>query len=219
MIGAALSRCYAATTLTQRSCRLRCKTVGRNLNLATLWNRAGKLSPHRGENFDSVLFRIADDEAIAVRHLHLGQRLGVDYVFLADDLVKRENVGGDRVDLVVAERLRLLPRHGAPDEVEHRGGVGPVVADQLLRFLVWRVQRTAADQRAARPAAALVAVAGGAAVVGINLRALRGRAAAGRQTDAVRPDADVPRRQIGPADGLAEMRCVGGIGAGDAERK
>ena len=75
-------------------------------------------------------------------------------------------------------------RHGAADEVERRGGVGPVVANQLLRFLVGRVQRTAADQWASRSATALVAVAGGAAVVGIDLRTLRGCAAAGRQADA-----------------------------------
>ena len=40
------------------------------------------------------------DEAVAVRHLHLWQRLRVHGVVLADQLVEREDVGGQRVDLV-----------------------------------------------------------------------------------------------------------------------
>src|SRR3989442_14178388 len=43
------------------------------------------------------LVREADDESVPVRHPHLRQRLGAHRIVLADELVERENVGGQRI--------------------------------------------------------------------------------------------------------------------------
>src|SRR5437762_4115448 len=48
--------------------------------------------------------RKAGREAVAVRHLHLGQRLGVHHVVFADQLVQRQYVRSQRVGLVIGER-------------------------------------------------------------------------------------------------------------------
>src|SRR5262249_12900344 len=166
-----------------------------------------------------VLVRVLADEPVTVGHLHLGQRLRVDHVILADDLVEREDVGSQCVDFIVGECLRLLPRHRPARVVEDGRGIGPIVADQLYRISVSAVERAAADQRAARPSAALLAVAERASVVGVDLGALRGCPAAGRQTDAVRRNADVPGREIGRGDRLSESQGIGGMGHAQAERK
>src|SRR6266705_5596703 len=54
------------------------------------------------------------DEAVAVGHLHLRQRLRVHDRVLADDAVEEEHIGAHRVDLVVAERERIGDRHRPP---------------------------------------------------------------------------------------------------------
>src|SRR5262245_2156984 len=78
-----------------------------------------------------VLVRVLADEPVTVGHLHLGQRLRVDHVILADDLVEREDVGSQCVDFIVGECLRLLPRHRPARVVEVGRGIGPIVPDQL----------------------------------------------------------------------------------------
>src|SRR5262252_4001334 len=70
--------------------------------------RSGTLDP----------LREADDEAVAVRHLYLRQRLRVHRLVLGDELVERENIRDERVHLVVRERARRLERHRPPYEVE-----------------------------------------------------------------------------------------------------
>src|SRR5215472_4477520 len=47
--------------------------------------------------------RVAE-EAVAVRHLDLWQRLGVEDVALPDDIGLAEDIGDDGVDLIVVER-------------------------------------------------------------------------------------------------------------------
>jgi len=42
-------------------------------------------------------------KAVAVRHLHLRQRLRVHRIGLADDAIQLEDIGGDRINLVVAK--------------------------------------------------------------------------------------------------------------------
>src|SRR6266568_9102445 len=59
--------------------------------------------------------READDEIVPVGHLHLRQRLRVHHIVLADELVEREDVGGQRIDFVIGVRPRLRPRHRPPD--------------------------------------------------------------------------------------------------------
>ena len=70
---------------------------------------------------------------------------------------------------------------------------------------------TSADQRVVGPAGALLAVTG-LALAGVDRLALRRRSAAGRQTGAVGPDADVPGREIGGRDRLAEAGAFGADG-------
>src|SRR6516164_3875110 len=76
-----------------------------------------------------VLIRVLADEPVTVGHLHLGQRLRVHHVILADDLVEREDVGSQCVDFIVGECLRLLPRHRPARIVEDGRGIWPIVAD------------------------------------------------------------------------------------------
>src|SRR5205823_11052088 len=95
------------------------------------------------------------NEPIAVGHLHLGQSLCVHRIIFANYLIERENIGGEGVYLVVRERLRLLPRHRTPRVIEYGRGIRPIVADQLYRIAIGAIERTTADQRAARAAATL----------------------------------------------------------------
>src|SRR2546423_11771583 len=75
--------------------------------------------------------RKPDDEVVAVRHDYLWQRLRVYRVALADKLVQREDVGRDRVDLVVGEGVWFRIGHRAAHEVEDRRRVEPVILDRL----------------------------------------------------------------------------------------
>ena len=55
-----------------------------------------------GRGYES--FRpVIRDEAISVRHLHLGQRAGVERDIGTDDLRLREDVGREGINLVVAQ--------------------------------------------------------------------------------------------------------------------
>src|SRR5262245_11410834 len=160
----------------------------------------------------SVLFWILADEPIAVGHLHLGQSLCVHRIIFTNYLIERENIGGERVYLVVRERLRLLPRHRTPRVIEYGRGIRPIVADQLYRIAIGGIERTTADQRTARAAATLLAMAGRAAVRGVDGRALRRCPAAGRKAAAVGPDADVLRCEIIRSDRLSESRRISSAG-------
>src|SRR4029077_19011254 len=101
--------------------------------------------------------------------------------------VEREYIRGQCVDFVVGERLRLRPRHGPPGEIENGRGIGPIVADQLCRVAVGAVERTAADQRAARSTTALLAMAERAGTLGVDQSTLRGCPAARRHTHPAGP--------------------------------
>src|SRR5258707_9173303 len=107
------------------------------------------------------LVRKTDDESVAVGHAYLGQRFGVHRVVLADQLVLREDVGGERIDFVVGERARLLPGHCPPDEIEDGGGVAPEVGDRLRRIDA-AGERSPADQRGKGPPFAVLPRAQGA---------------------------------------------------------
>src|SRR4029077_15809321 len=95
----------------------------------------------------SNLVRELDDEIAPVGQLHLGQRLRVHGVVLADELVEREDIGAQGIDLLVRQRARLRPRHGAPDVIARRGRVGPEIADGLFRLDARLRQRGGADKR------------------------------------------------------------------------
>src|SRR5882762_5394329 len=116
------------------------------------------------------LVRKTDDESVAVGHAHLGQRFGVHRVVLADQLVLREDEGGERIDFVVGERARLLPGHRPPDEIEDGGGVAPEVGDRLRRIDA-AGERGPADQRGKDPPFAVLPMAQGT-LLREDLRAL-----------------------------------------------
>ena len=73
-----------------------------------------------------------------------------------------------------------MPRHRAAREVKNGRGIGPVIADQLDWIAVGGIERPAADQWPARPAAALLAMAGRASPLGVDGCALRVTFAAGQ---------------------------------------
>src|SRR5512140_1169011 len=128
-------------------------------------------------------FRIPDvgarvaDELVAVRHLDRTQYPGVKRRIGRKQAVQVEDIGGDRVDVVIAQRLRRVLRHGAADIIEQGRRVGPEAADGAYRFR--RCQRALpADQPVADAALAAGAVTG--------------PAAARRQVVAMAVDVDVP---------------------------
>src|SRR5207344_1003177 len=108
-----------------------------------------------------------------------------------------QDVRRHRIYFVIGERFRRRPGHRPAGEVEYHGGIRPVAADRLDR------RSGAGDLTADQPciglAFALVAMTCGA-LLRIDDSALGGGAAAGRQADAVWPDADVPWRRIGWRD-------------------
>jgi hypothetical protein len=50
----------------------------------------------------SDLVRVVDDEAVAVRHLYLRQRLRIHFIVVADEFVERKNIRGQRINFFVA---------------------------------------------------------------------------------------------------------------------
>src|SRR5689334_6053634 len=147
---------------------------------------------------------IHDDEVVPIRHDDLRQRLRIHLVLLADDAVEVKEIRGDRIDLVVAQRLRLDVRHRAAHVVEDGGRIGPVAADRAHRCLA-RERALAADQAIVRLARALRAVARLALLL-VHGSALRRGSATRGQADAIGPDADVPRNDIACGCRLAEIR-------------
>src|SRR3954471_23399626 len=127
----------------------------------------------------SDLVREFDDEIIPVRHLHLRQGLGIHRITLADELVGGEDVGGERIDLVVAERARVGPGHRTADVVEQRRGIGPEILDGLERLDAVALELALGDERGAPATLAALAVTGDAAFLDIELGAFAGSAAAG----------------------------------------
>ena len=99
------------------------------------------------------------DEVVVVRHLHLRQGLRIHRLILRDQVVGREQVSADRIDLVVAQRMRRRPRHGATDIVEQRRRIGPEIGDRLVRGDAVGGQRWIADQYIARAALAVALAA------------------------------------------------------------
>src|SRR5258708_37556651 len=64
-----------------------------------------------------------------VRHFDRAQRFGVGRRIRRKQPVQIEDVGGDRIDVLVTERLWCVLRHGAADIIEQGRGVGPIAAD------------------------------------------------------------------------------------------
>ena len=65
------------------------------------------------------LFAVIVVEPALVRHLHLAPGFLRQDKFVVDDIVEIEHVGDDRIQLVVAEGLRVTKRHRPADVVEY----------------------------------------------------------------------------------------------------
>jgi hypothetical protein len=148
-----------------------------------------------------------------VRHLHFGQGLRIHRLVLRDQIVGREQVSADRIDLVVAQRMRRRPRHGAADIVEQRGRIGPEIGYCFVRSDAVSGERRIADQHIARAALAVVAVALVAALVDIEFCAFGRRAAAWRQIGAIGQHAAIPGLYVGLGDQVAKFGVSAAAGA------
>ena len=62
-------------------------------------------------------------EGITIWHLYLRQTLGVEYCVLRDDIVDKEQIGRQRVDLISGERPLSIEGHATIDVVPHHRGV------------------------------------------------------------------------------------------------
>jgi hypothetical protein len=130
---------------------------------------------------------------------------------LADDLVQGEQVGGERVDLIVG-RASSLERHRPPDEIENGGGIAPEVTDGFRRLDGAR-ERGAADENVAGGTALAGLAVAHRAFRGEDRRALSGGAAARGQSGAVGKDADVPGGDVRFGDPRPEAGRLGRRGA------
>jgi glucose/arabinose dehydrogenase len=163
----------------------------------------GCLTPHQGSYRALDPVRKTQNEVIAIGHFHFWQGLRVHRVVRADQFIARENVGRQRVSLIVSQRMRHLRRHGPADEIKNGGRIRPEVPDGFLRRID-ADEFTVADQRILIAALAIFAVTRGA-FFRENRNALRGRTAAFRQSGAVGQNADVPRRDGRFIDRLAAI--------------
>ena len=161
------------------------------------------------------------DERRAVRHFDRAIMSSRRARVGGNEAVEIEDVGGHRIDIVVAQRLRRVLRHRAADIVEQGRRIRPVAADGAHRF-GRRERALAADQTIADAALPFGAVAGGA-LLAENDAAVRDAAAAGRQVRSVAADIDVPagdfRRRGRPSDAVALLRLRRCGDAGDSERR
>src|SRR6516164_55319 len=112
------------------------------------------------------------NETVAIRHLHLWQRLRVNDRRLGDDIALGEDVGRNAVNFVIAERTRRRERHGAPYVIEQRRGVGPIALDSYHR--VGRRQRATAADEAQRRSRRHIGYAGHTCQVRAMARRARG---------------------------------------------
>src|SRR4051794_9737405 len=140
----------------------------------------------REPSMRSVLFRVSANERIAVRHLYLRQSLCVHHFVFADNLVAGENESGERVYLGVRERLWLRPWHRPSGEVEDGGRVR-----HIERHGSVRLARRAYEHGVI--SALPVWTVADFALLRVDHGAFRGCPAAGRQTFAIRADANVPK--------------------------
>src|SRR5258706_14870535 len=133
--------------------------------------------------------RIADKH-VPVRHLDRAQRLGIERGLRRQQSVQIEDVSRNRIDIVIAQRLRRVLRHGAADIIEQRRRVGPIAADGPHR--IWRRERAlAADKLIANTTLALCAMTGRALLIE-DLAAMADATASRRKVVAVAVNIDIP---------------------------
>src|SRR5215471_19526607 len=135
-------------------------------------------------------FQIETFEIVLVGHLYPRQALRIDGVALANDTVEMEQIGRDRIDLVVAQRLGRNQRHGSAHVIEDRCRIGPVAANRLDRRLRSGERPLAADQLVVRLAGTIETMTAGA-MWNVDALALLRRSAAEGQSATVRQDADI----------------------------
>ena len=62
-------------------------------------------------------------------HLDVGEVAPVQDVICRNDAIKRQNMGGEGIQLIIFKGAGCLPGHGPTHIVKQGGGVGPVVAN------------------------------------------------------------------------------------------
>src|SRR3972149_11035007 len=80
------------------------------------------------------IFRPCRHESIPIRHLDLGQTLGVKDLALLNDAVPIEQKSGQSIHLVGAERSFLTSGHGAVDIVPYHRRKRPETPNGLHRL-------------------------------------------------------------------------------------
>src|SRR6266853_3843300 len=158
-------------------------------------------------------FRKTRNESVAVGHLHSRQCLGVDRQPRVDQLVLRQDVGRQSIDVVIGEGARLGPRHRPSNVVEQRRRIGPVVGDGRCRFIdavdLLILDQCGSGGRALTQKDSTLATVAMAkrAVIGEDRGTLLRGTAPGRQAGATGFDVYVPLRKIGGSDRLSEVRA------------
>src|SRR5262245_53743629 len=127
----------------------------------------------------------------ANRHLDLRQTLFVEYLVLRDHLVQEEQVGRQRIDLVGGESPLIPERHAALDEIPHRRRKRRTQWQDALPFPDGNILAFFRLQRGRQPPHARCAMAGDARLLLIDLCALLGGAAAGRELLSRSTDRDI----------------------------
>src|SRR5262245_24723339 len=144
---------------------------------------------------------------IAIWHPNPRQGLGVNHLVIADDAIELQNIGYHGIDFVIAQRLRVIKRHGAAHVVKNSRRVWPETPNCLDWHLIARERLTPADQRIIRPSGSLLAVTG-KALCRVDRFPLLRRPVAGRQAAAVGVDADVPGQDFFGRGNAAQVWAV-----------
>src|SRR6516225_8426892 len=98
------------------------------------------------------------NKTVAIWHLDVWQTCLVELAVGGKDAVEAQDVGGDGIGLVDAQRTRRLIGHGAADVVEQCRRIGPEAANGLDRH-VGGERALSANQAIISAALAVVAVA------------------------------------------------------------
>ena len=105
---------------------------------------------------------VIGEEILHIRHHHFREILMAQLEIIINDFIHIEKIGGDGVDFIRRERLRLAKGHGAVDVIINGRGVGPVGADCLDRIFAGQRAMTAHQHRPAPGALAEIAMTDGA---------------------------------------------------------
>ena len=162
------------------------------------------------------------DEAVVVRHHHLGQAPGIHHHVFSDDAVEVQDVRHDRVDFSRRQQSRLIEGHRPIDVVPDRRRLRPETPDRLERPGSGE-RAFPADERGAYTAAFTVRTVAARAASGVDRASFGDGSRAVGQAAAVRRDGSAEaanfvgsrRPSDAEAGRLRRKRC----GAGERGRQ